>query len=87
MPSGLELGLRAARLDLVGLRPGGAWPFVRWQDRGRPIRSPNGLSDVARIGLRYYGANATGVAIQHEANQHGLTQRGITVNRHSGLLT
>ena len=52
-----------------------------------PVRSPNGLGDVARIGLRYY-ANATGVAssvlpIRPWVNPHGLTQRRTTVNRNS----
>jgi len=59
-------------------------------DRARPkppVRSPNGLGDVARIGLRYY-ANATGVAssvlpIRPWVNPHELTQRRTTVNRNS----
>jgi hypothetical protein len=38
---------------------------------------------VARIGLRYYGANATGVAAPVLPIQHGLTQRRTTVNRNS----
>ena len=72
--------------DIVNPEPVPAAPA-----KGRPkapVRSPNGLGDVARIGLRYYGANATGVAapgvaIQHEVNPHGLTQRRTTVNRNS----
>ena len=50
---------------------GAAWPVWDGGTAQAACRSPNGLSDVARIGLRYYGANATGVAAPVLPIQHG----------------